>query len=102
MRLQGGWGGGLRKSPGWGESMSQVDGASDMVPTCWLSECMGVGIRKGTIASASTFVGQKATPSPSALALMPDSLVPLFMSLVLFKLLPRSWSSEGVSLSKSM
>ena len=34
------------------------------------------------------------------LTLMPDTSVPFFMPLVPFKLLPKSWSSEGVSLSR--
>ena len=33
------------------------------------------------------------------LTLIPDSSVPPIMPLLPFKLLPRSWSSEGVSLS---
>ena len=39
---------------------------------------------------------------PPALALMPDTLVFPCMPLVPFKLLPQCWSSEGVSLSKSL
>ena len=39
---------------------------------------------------------------PPALTLTPDTSVPPPMSLVPFKLLPQCWSSEGVSLSKSM
>ena len=39
---------------------------------------------------------------PLALALMPDTSVPPCMPLVPLKLLPQCWSSEGVSLSKSV
>ena len=39
---------------------------------------------------------------PPALALMPDTSVHSCMSLVPFKLLPWFWSTEGMSLSKSM
>ena len=39
---------------------------------------------------------------PPAVALMPDMLVPPHMPLVPLKLLPQSWNSEGMSLSKSM
>ena len=34
------------------------------------------------------------------LTLMPDTSVPFFMPLVPFKLLPKSWSSEGMTLSR--
>ena len=27
---------GVRESPGWGESVSHVDGDLDIMPTCWL------------------------------------------------------------------
>ena len=39
---------------------------------------------------------------PPALALMPDTSVPPCMLLVPFKLLPQCWSSEEVSLNKSL
>ena len=39
---------------------------------------------------------------PLALVLMPDTLVPLCVPLVPFKLLPQCWSSEGISLGKSV
>ena len=44
-----GWGGVFGDLQGGSESVSQVDGASDMVPTCQLC---GGGFRKWTVASA--------------------------------------------------
>ena len=49
-------------------SVSQVDGVSDL---CLLAGSVGVGLRKGTVASASTFVWEKA--APPALVLMPGN-----------------------------
>ena len=49
--------------------MSQVDGASDMAPTCQLCGFMGKGFRKGTMASAHLSVGRKLSLT---LTLMPD------------------------------
>ena len=61
-----------------------------------LPACSGPGgLRKGTMASASTFVWQKAAPEP-ALAPTPDSLVPAHVSLVPFELLSQCWSPEPV------
>ena len=45
------------------------------------------------------FVGESCPPG---LALMSDTSVPPCMPLVPFKLIPQCWSSEGVSLSKSV
>ena len=45
------------------------------------------------------FLGQNCPPAPD---LMPDPSVPPCMPLVSFKLLPWCWSSEGMSLSKSV
>ena len=44
-------------------SVSQSDGISDMVTTCQLCAFMGGGLRKGTVASASTSVWGRAAPS---------------------------------------
>ena len=60
----------------------------------------GKGLRIVTMASAHLSVWEKAVPP--ALALMPDTSVSPYMPLVPFKLLPRCWNSEGVSLNKSM
>ena len=38
--------------------VSQVDGDSDIVPTSWL--CVGVDLRKGTVASATSFFWHEA------------------------------------------
>ena len=65
-----------------------------------LACCEERGLRKGTMASASTSAWEKA--APLALTMMPDYSVTPHMSLVPFKLLSLSWSSEGVSLSKSV
>ena len=43
-------------------SVSQVDGVLDMVPACQLCGYLHRGLRKGTMASASTFVREKAAP----------------------------------------
>ena len=43
-------------------SVSQVDGVSEMVPGCQLYGSVGGGIRKGTMASASTSVWEIAVP----------------------------------------
>ena len=66
-----------------------------------LAPVAGKELRKGTTASASTFIWQNAA-LPLALTLMPDNSVPSHMSLVPFKLLPQCWSSEGLSLCKSV
>ena len=76
-------------------SANHVDGDSDMAPIC-LPPLGGVGredrrLRKGIMASASTFVWQKA--APPALALIPDNSVFPSMSLAPLELLPQHWSS---------
>ena len=60
---------------------------------------LGEGSKKGQCSLPSFYLGESYPP---ALALMPDTLVPPCMLLVPFKLLPQCWSSEGVSLNKSM
>ena len=62
---------------------------------------MGGGLIKGTVASASTFVWEKAI-SPPACTLILETSAPPHMSLVPFELLPQCWSLERVSQSKSM
>ena len=42
--------------------MDQVDGVSDMAPTCWLSGSVLGGFRKGTMAFACLSVWEKAVP----------------------------------------
>ena len=61
---------------------------------------VGGGLSKGTMASASTSVWEKA--AFPALTLMPNNSFPTYMSVMPFKLLPLRWSSEGVSANKSV
>ena len=56
-----------------GTCVNQADGDSDMV-AAWVCELGGGGTNKGTVASASTPVWDKA--APPALALKPDNSVP--------------------------
>ena len=42
--------------PRAGQTVRQVDEVSDMAPCCWLCASVGGGLRKGTVASASTSV----------------------------------------------
>ena len=67
--------------------------------TATLYGCVGGGLRKGTMASAAVLPRESCPPD---LTLMPDTVVPLHMPLVPFKLLPWCRSPEGVSLSKSV
>ena len=65
-----------------------------MAPACWFH---GGRVEKRNNGLCSPFcLGESCPP---ALALMPDTSVPSSMPLVLFKLLPQFWISEGVSLS---
>ena len=75
-------------------SVSQVDGVSDMAPACWV--CDGEGSEKGQWPMPAFLSVRKLC---QVRALMPDTSVPPCMPLVPFKLLPWCWSSEGVSLS---
>ena len=61
---------------------------------------VGKGISKGTVASVGTSVWDKV--APPNFTLMPENSVSFCMSLVLFKLLYQSWSTEGLSLNKSV
>ena len=60
--LKVGWGRTSGNYQGGANSVSQVDGVSEMVPGCQLYGSVGGGIRKGTMASASTSVWEKAVP----------------------------------------
>ena len=53
----------LRVSPGQGKYVSQVDGVSDMAPTCQLYGSVGKCLIKGTMASACPFSRRKLSPS---------------------------------------
>ena len=93
-----GWSGISGNHQGVVNGISQVDEDSDIwYPS--VSSVLGV-LSKGTMTSASTYVWKKAVSL--SLALMPDNSVPPLMSLAPFKLLLQSWSSEQVSLSKSV
>ena len=99
-----GWSRARENHQGGANSVSQVVGVSDMVPTCGFCDSLGGGLRQGTMASASTSFWEKAAahPHPLALILMLDNSVPPHMSLMTFNLLPPCWISEGVSPSKSV
>ena len=71
-----------------------------MVLSCWICGSERGGLRKGTMAICWHFCLGEGCPQP--LALMSDNLVPYCMSLMFFKLMSSCWSSEGVSLSKSV
>ena len=79
-------------------------------PGCWslrYGACLPTvrgGLIKGTMASASASVWQKAAShtTPPPLGVMLENSVPPGMSLVPFKLLLPRWSSEGVSLRNFM
>ena len=58
--LKVGWERASRNHPDGKNNVRQVDGVSDMVPTCWLCGSVWGGLRKGTVASASTSVWEKA------------------------------------------
>ena len=96
MVPQAGQGGDSGNHQGWVNSVSQADG--DFHMNLSISSVGGRGLRKGRMASSSTFVWQKAaTPPPApALTLVPDNSVPYSMSLVPFELFPQHWSSEGI------
>ena len=71
-----------------------------MTPACLFCDSVGGGRRKGTMAPAHLSVWEKAVPQ--LLPLMPDTSFPPYIPLVPFKLPPWCWSSEGVSLNKSV
>ena len=91
--LEFGRGGALGNHRGGVNSVSQVDGVSDM--TCWL--CVVRAQKRNSSLWQHFCLGESC---PAALALMPDNSLPPHMSLMLFNLRPRCWSSEGMNLSK--
>ena len=97
--MSSGWDGVSRVLQVSTNSVNQVDGVSDMAPACWLCGSVGGGFRKETIACLSLW--KKVSPS-SHLDARHFSSSLYAMPLVPFKLLPLCWSSEGVSLSKSV
>ena len=69
-----------------------------MAPVYGLCGSVVGGLRKGQW-PLPTFLRENCAPAPT---LMPDISVPPHMPLVPFKLLPWCWSSEGVSLGRSV
>ena len=80
-------------------SMSQVDGVSYTAPACWPCGCVRGGLRKGSMAPASTFVWEKAAPSSHSNA--GQFSFSLYVCDDFQSATPRR-SSEGVSSSKSV
>ena len=75
-----------RNHQGGTNSVSQIDGISDMVPFVQLC---AQRLLEGTIVPASTSVWEKTVPPASAL--MPDNSLPPSMSLVPLKQMPQHW-----------
>lgn len=88
------WGGVFGNHQGGVNGISQVDEYSNTA-----SAPTGRGLRKGTMASASTLVCEKA--ATAVFSLKPEHLIPPHMFLVLSELLPQYKSSEQVKLSAS-
>ena len=92
-----------RDLQGGANSVSQVNGVPDMVPTCWLYGSVALWLWGGRIQERDNglclpfYLGESCPP---ALALMPDTSATPCMPLVPFKLLLRCWSLEGVTRSK--
>ena len=82
MGPQGGWGRVLGNHQEGVSNVSQGDGDSDVTP---VYACSGGGLSRGTMASASTSVWEKA--APTALALKSDHSFLPHLSLTLFELL---------------
>ena len=89
------WSGASGNHQGRENSVSQVDGVSDMVPTL----CRGELIKE-TMVSASTSIWDKTVPSPFTLML--DNSVPPCVSLMPFEMLFQCWNLERVSPNKSV
>ena len=70
-----------------------------MAPACWLCGCWGRAQRRDNGFCLPFCLRESCPPAPT---LMPDTSVPPCMSLAPFKLLHWCWSSEGVSLNKSV
>ena len=89
----------LKGSLGWANSVSEVNRVSDIAPACRL--CVSQGrVQKRNSGSALLSAWEKAVLSSclDARHVISSSCMPL----VPIKLLPWCWSSEEVSLSKSM
>ena len=62
---------------------------------CPSADCVGGGLGRRTMVSASPFMWEKAIP-PVLTLILGNAVLPC-MSLVLFELLPHHWSSECMS-----
>ena len=102
MGLKIGWGRASGNHQGGAHSMSQVDGVSDMVPTCWLCGSVGVVPEKEQWPLPHFCFFCLGESCPLTLTLIPDNSVHPYMSLIPFNLLPPHWSSEEVISSKSV
>ena len=80
---------------GGANSVSQVNGVSDMPPAC----CLCGSSKEQWPLPALLFV--RILP-PTALTLIPDTSAPPLTSPLFFKWLPQYWSSHGVSPSRSV
>ena len=60
-----GWGWASGNDQGGAKSVSQVDGVSDMVHACQFCDPVEGGFRKGSVASGSISVWEKAAPQLS-------------------------------------
>ena len=91
------WGGSSGNHQGGENSVSQIVGVSDMAPACQF--CGGRSQKRNNGLCQQSCLRESAPPD---LTLMLDISVPPRLPLVPLNLLPHCWSSEGVSLSKSM
>ena len=81
------------------DSVCQVDGVSDMTPTCQLCSFEEEGSEMRQQPPPTFLSRRKLSPSS---CLGADTSISPHMPLVPFKLLPHCWNSEQVSLSKSL
>ena len=79
-------------------SVSQVDGDSDMVPACWL--CGGRVQQRNNDLCQHFYLGESCPLSSHPVAR--KFSCSLYVSGALLELLPKCWSTEGVSPSKSL
>ena len=95
--LKVGWGRAPEYHQDRANNVSQIDGVSDMAPSCWL--CVGRAQKRKNGLCQHICLGEHCPP---ALAQMPNNSVPPCMSLMPFNLLLQYWSSEEVSPSESV
>lgn len=73
-----------RNHQGWVNGFSQVDGYSDLVPTCMCMLDEGRAQQRNMVSASTSFLRKAAPP---AITLKPDNLVTFCTSLVFLKLL---------------